>query len=67
MCTGFFAGELKIGSYKYRKKPSKHFWPDSYKKLPKIATLQGGEIIVKPVTKELLGQIIVTADDQGSQ
>lgn len=48
--------KLKIGSYKYKKKPEKRFWPDSYKKSPKIATLQGGEILVKPVTKEFLGQ-----------
>lgn len=64
VCALEFSPEkLKIGSYKYRKKPSKHFWPDSYKKLPKIATLQGGEIIVKPVTKELLGQLTVISSD----
>jgi septum site-determining protein MinC len=68
VCALEFSPEkLKIGSYKYKKKPEKRLWPDSYKKSPKIAALQGEEIIVKPVTKELLGQIIVTADDQGSQ
>ena len=49
--------KLKIGGCKYKKKPEKHFWPDSHKKSPKIATLQEGEILVKPVTKELLGQL----------
>lgn len=61
ICALEFSPEkLKIGSNKYKKKPEKHFWPDSYKKSPKIATLQGGEIIVKPVTKELLGQLTLT-------
>ena len=68
VCALEFSPEkLKIGSYKYKKKPEKRLWPDSYKKSPKIAALQGEEIIVKPVTKELLGQIIVTTDDQISQ
>lgn len=53
----FTPEKLKIGSHKYKKKPEKHFWPDSHKKSPKIATLQGEEIVVKPVTKELLGQL----------
>ena len=58
VCALEFSPEkLKIGSYKYQKKPEKRFWPDSYKKSPKIAALQGGEIVVKPVTKELLGQL----------
>ncbi len=58
VCALEFSPEkLKIGSYKYRKKPEKRLWPDSYKKLPKMAVLQEGEIIVKPVTKELLGRI----------
>lgn len=64
---GFSPEKLKIGSCKYKKKPEKHFWPDSYKRSPKIATLQGGEIIVKPVTKELLGQLTVMNTDQESQ
>lgn len=55
----FMPEKLKIGMYKYKKKPEKRFWPDSYKKSPKIATLQGGEILVKPVTKELLGLLTV--------
>lgn len=64
VCALEFSPEkLKIGSHKYKKKPEKHFWPDSYKKSPKIATLQGGEIIVKPVTKELLGQLTVMTND----
>lgn len=64
VCALEFSPEkLKIGSHKYKKKPEKHFWPDSYKKSPKIATLQGGEIIVKPVTKELLGQLTVMSND----
>lgn len=64
VCALEFSPEkLKIGSYKYRKKPEKRLWPDSYKKSPKMAVLQGGEIIVKPVTKELLGQITVTKND----
>lgn len=64
VCALEFSPEkLKIGSHKYKKKPEKHFWPDSYKKSPKIATLQGGEIIVKPVTKELLGQLTVMNND----
>lgn len=64
VCALEFSPEkLKIGSYKYIKKPEKRFWPDSYKKSPKIATLQGGEILVKPVTKELLGQITLTEND----
>lgn len=64
VCALEFSPEkLKIGDYKYKKKPEKHFWPDSYKKSPKIATLQGGEIIVKPVTKELLGQLAVINSD----
>lgn len=58
VCALEFSPEkLKIGSHKYKKKPEKRFWPESYKKSPKIATLQGGEILVKPVTKELLGQL----------
>lgn len=58
VCALEFSPEkLKIGSRKYTKKPEKRFWPDSYKKSPKIATLQAGEILVKPVTKELLGQL----------
>ena len=68
VCALEFSPEkLKIGSHKYRKKPEKRLWPDSYKKLPKMATLQGGEIIVKPVTKELLGQITITKGDHFSQ
>lgn len=64
VCALEFSPEkLKIGEHKYRKKPGKHFWPDSYKKLPKMATLQEGEIIVKPVTKELLGRLTVTKND----
>lgn len=64
VCALEFSPEkLKIGSHKYKKKPEKHFWPDSYKKSPKMATLQGDEIIVKPVTKELLGQITAQGDD----
>lgn len=64
VCALEFSPEkLKIGSCKYKKKPGRHFWPDSYKKLPKIATLQEGEIIVKPVTKELLGQLTVMNND----
>lgn len=64
VCALEFSPEkLKIGSYKYKKKPEKHFWPDSYKKSPKIAALQEGEITVKPVTKELLGQLAVINSD----
>lgn len=64
VCALEFSPEkLKIGSCKYKKKPEKRFWPDSYKKSPKMAALQGGEIIVKPVTKELLGQLTVTNTD----
>lgn len=64
VCALEFSPEkLKIGSYKYIKKPEKRFWPDSYKKSPKIATLQKGEILVTPVTKELLGQITLTNND----
>lgn len=64
VCALEFSPEkLKIGSHKYKKKPEKHFWPDSYKKSPKMATLQGDEIIVKPVTKELLGQITIQNND----
>lgn len=64
VCALEFSPEkLKIGEHKYRKKPEKHFWPDSYKKLPKMATLQEGEIIVKPVTKELLGRLTVAKND----
>lgn len=64
VCALEFSPEkLKIGSYKYRKKPEKRLWPDSYKKLPKMAALQGDEIIVKPVTKELLGQIASAEND----
>jgi len=64
VCALEFSPEkLKIGSQKYEKKPEKRFWPDSYKKSPKIALLQGGEIIVKPVTKELLGQITTGNDN----
>ena len=64
VCALEFSPEkLKIGSHKYKKKPEKRFWPDSYKKLPKIATLQEGEIIVKPVTKELLGQLTLMSND----
>lgn len=63
----FLPEKLKIGSHKYKKKPEKRFWPDSYKKSPKMAALQGDEIIVKPVTKELLGQITVQCNDQISQ
>ncbi len=58
VCALEFSPEkLKIGSYKYKKKPDKKLWPGSHKKTPKIATLQGDEIIVNPVTKELLGKI----------
>lgn len=54
VCALEFSPEkLKIGGHHYLKKPEKRFWPDSHKKSPKIATLQGEEIIVKPVTKEL--------------
>lgn len=68
VCALEFSPEkLKIGSHKYKKKPEKRLWPDSYKKLPKMATLQGGEIIVKPVTKELLGQITIANNDHTSQ
>lgn len=68
VCALEFSPEkLKIGSHKYRKKPEKRLWPDSYKKLPKMATLQGGEIIVKPVTKELLGQITIMQNDCNGQ
>lgn len=58
VCALEFSPEkLKIGSHKYNKKPEKSFWPDSHKKSPKIATLQGGAIVVSPVTKELLGKL----------
>lgn len=64
VCALEFSPEkLRIGSYKYKKKPEKHFWPDSYKKSPKIAALQGEEIIVKPVTKELLGKLTLINSD----
>ena len=56
--TEFSPEKLKIGNYKYEKKPEKRFWPDSYKKLPKMATLQGEEVIVKPITKEFPWQIV---------
>lgn len=57
VCALSFSPEkLKIGPYKYRKKPDKKFWPDSHKKTPKIASLEGEEVVVKPVTKELLGK-----------
>lgn len=63
VCALEFSPEkLKIGSHKYKKKPEKRFWPESYKKSPKIAALQGGEILVKPVTKELLGQLTLISD-----
>lgn len=68
VCALEFSPEkLKIGSYKYIKKPEKRFLPGSYKKTPKIASIQGEEIIIKPVTKELLGQLTVTEDDHISQ
>ena len=58
ICALEFSPEkLTIGRHHYTKKPEKRFWPDSYKKSPKIATLQGGDILIKPVTKELLGQL----------
>ncbi len=58
VCALDFSPEkLKIGMYKYRKKPDRKFWPDSNKKTPKMATLEGEEVIVKPVTKDLLGKI----------
>ncbi len=64
ICALEFSPEkLKIGNYEYKKKPEKRFWPDSYKKSPKIATLSGDEIVVKPVTKESLGQMAVSEDD----
>lgn len=64
VCALEFSPEkLKIGSHKYKKKPEKRFWPDSYKKSPKIATLQGEEIVVKPVTKELLGKLTMITSD----
>ena len=64
VCALEFSPEkLRIGSYKYKKKPEKHFWPDSYRKSPKIAALQGEEIIVKPVTKELLGKLTLINGD----
>ncbi len=63
VCALEFAPEkLKIGSHIYVRKPEKRFWPDSYKKSPKIASLQGDEIILKPITKELLGQLTLTGD-----
>lgn len=61
--TEFSPEKLKIGNYKYEKKPEKRFWPDSYKKAPKMATLQGEEIIVKPITKEFLGQVTIHNND----
>ncbi len=68
VCALEFSPEkLKIGSYKYKKKPEKRLWPDSYKKLPKMAALQGDEIIVKPVTKELLGRITGGENDSNGQ
>lgn len=64
VCALEFSPEkLKIGRHKYTKKPEKRFWPDSYKKSPKIATLQGGDILVKPFTKELLGQLTFSYND----
>lgn len=60
VCALEFSPEkCKIGSHTYQKKPEKKFWPDSYRKSPKIAALQGEKIIVKPVTKELLGSLTV--------
>lgn len=57
VCALEFSPEkLKIGDYRYSKKPAK-LLPDFHKNSPKIAFLQGEEIAVKPVTKELLGQI----------
>lgn len=64
VCALEFSPEkLRIGSHRYKKKPGKHFWPDSYKKSPKIAVLQEEEIIVKPVTKELLGKLTLASAD----
>lgn len=67
VCALEFSPErLKIGSRQYERgsgKPLMRLLPDPYKKLPKIATLQEGEIIVKPVTKEFLGQITVDSDN----
>lgn len=64
VCALEFAPEkLKIGGCQYQKKPGKRFLPDSNKKSPKIATLSGGEIMVKPVTKDLLGKITAAKSD----
>ena len=49
---------LRIGTVKYKKRTEKRFWPDSNKNSPKIAALQEHEIVVKPITKETLGEII---------
>ena len=49
---------LRIGDIRLKKKLSKHFWPDSNKKMPKIAVAQDDEINLQPITKELLGKIL---------
>lgn len=55
----FSPQSLKIGACQYKKKSDKFLWPDSYKNLPKIAAPDGDKIVVKPITKELLGKITV--------
>lgn len=50
---------LKIGTVKYKRKPEKRFWPDSNKNSPKIASLQNNEIVIRPITKETLGEIVL--------
>jgi len=50
--------KLRIGDVKYKKKPEKRFWPDSNKNAPKIAALQDQEIVMQPITKETLGEIL---------
>lgn len=49
--------KLMIGEEKLKKKPSKLFWSDSNKKVPKMAVVEEHEICLHAITKELLGKL----------
>lgn len=50
---------LIINDISNQKKTDKKFWPDSNKKSPKIAYIKDDAICIAPITKELLGKIIL--------
>ena len=51
--------KLQIGDLRFNSNPEKRFLPIKSKMLPKIAYVKRGMVVMEPITKELLSEIIV--------